>query len=105
MQSGRNQQALDLLEEMAREHPGKQTLHSRLADAYRAAGRTMDAIAQYDALGEIQLDAGQAEAATRTIKTILSLDPPDSEGYQGTAAQPGSRPLTARLRRNSPCPT
>jgi tetratricopeptide (TPR) repeat protein len=82
VQSGRNQQALDLLEEMAREHPGKQTLHSRLADAYRAAGRTMDAIAQYDALGEIQLDAGQAEAAARTIKTILSLDPPDSEGYQ-----------------------
>ena len=82
VQSGRNQEALDLLEEMAREHPGKQALHSRLADAYRAAGRTMDAIAQYDALGEIQLDAGQAEAAARTIKTILSLDPPDSEGYQ-----------------------
>lgn len=82
VESGRNQQALDFLEEMAREHPGKQTLHTRLADAYRAAGRKADAIAQYDALGEIQLDAGQAEAAARTIQTILSLDPPDSEGYR-----------------------
>ncbi len=82
VESGRNQPALDLLEEMAREHPGKQTLHTRLADAYRAAGRKADAIAQYDALGEIQLDAGQAEAAARTIQTILSLDPPDSEGYR-----------------------
>ncbi len=82
VQAGRNQEALDLLEEMAREHPGKQALHTRLADAYRAAGRKMDAIAQYDALGEIQLDAGQAEAAARTIQTILSMDPPDSEGYR-----------------------
>jgi tetratricopeptide (TPR) repeat protein len=82
VQAGRNQDALDMLEEMAREHPGKQTLHTRLADAYRAAGRKADAIAQYDALGEIQLDAGQAEAAARTIQTILSLDPPDSEGYR-----------------------
>ncbi len=81
VQSGRSSDALDLLEEMAREHPGKQALHSRLADAYRAAGRKADAIAQYDALGEIQLDAGQAEAAARTIQTIISLDPPDAEGY------------------------
>jgi tetratricopeptide (TPR) repeat protein len=81
VQANRSSDALDLLEEMAREHPGKQALHSRLADAYRAAGRKADAIAQYDALGEIQLDAGQAEAAARTIQTILSLDPPDAEGY------------------------
>jgi tetratricopeptide (TPR) repeat protein len=81
VEANRSSDALDLLEEMAREHPGKQALHSRLADAYRAAGRKADAIAQYDALGEIQLDAGQAEAAARTIQTILSLDPPDAEGY------------------------
>jgi tetratricopeptide (TPR) repeat protein len=81
VQSNRSSDALDLLEEMAREHPGKQALHSRLANAYRAAGRKADAIAQYDALGEIQLDAGQVEAAARTIETILSLDPPDAEGY------------------------
>lgn len=81
VQANRSSDALDLLEETAREHPGKQALHSRLADAYRAAGRKADAIAQYDALGEIQLDAGQAEAAARTIQTILSLDPPDAEGY------------------------
>lgn len=82
VQSGRSADALNLLEEMAREHPGKQALHARLADAYRAAGRKADAIAQYDALGEIQLDAGQVENARRTIQTILSLDPPGAEGYR-----------------------
>jgi predicted TPR repeat methyltransferase len=67
---------------MAREHPGKQALHARLAEAYRAAGRKADAIAQYDALGEIQLDSGSVTEAIRTIRTILDLNPPDKQGYQ-----------------------
>ena len=80
--SGRGQEALSLLEELAREHPGKQALHSRLAEAYKAAGRKADAIAQYDALGEIQLDAGQLQDAIHSIESIIALDPPDVEGYQ-----------------------
>jgi len=57
-------------------------LHSRLAEAYRAAGRKADAIAQYDALGEIQLDAGHVQDAIKAIQTIIDLGPPDLEGYQ-----------------------
>ncbi len=82
VQDGRGKEALTLLEELAREYPGKQVLHSRLAEAYRAAGRTADAIAQYDALGEIQLDAGQMEDAIRTIQTIIELNPPNLGGYE-----------------------
>ncbi|MCK5053567.1 MAG: tetratricopeptide repeat protein, partial [Anaerolineales bacterium] len=81
VQSNHALEALTLLEDLAREYPGKQALHSRLAEAYRAAGRTADAIAQYDALGEIQLDAGQTEDAITTIQTIVDLDPPNIEGY------------------------
>ncbi|MEK7682520.1 MAG: tetratricopeptide repeat protein [Chloroflexota bacterium] len=81
VESGRGPEALNLLEEMAREHPGKQSLHARLAEAYKAAGRIADAIAQYDALGEIQLDAGQTEDAIRSIQAIVDLNPPDIEGY------------------------
>jgi tetratricopeptide (TPR) repeat protein len=82
VQTGRSSDALSKLEELAREYPGKQALHARLAEAYRAAGRTADAIAQYDALGEIQLDAGRVQDAIRTIQTIVDLDPPDVEGYR-----------------------
>jgi len=82
VETDRSHEALNLLEELAREHPGKQTLHARLAEAYRAAGRTADAIAQYDALGEIQLDAGQTKEAITTIQTIIKLGPPDIEGYR-----------------------
>ncbi len=79
--AGQASEALTLLEDLAREYPGKQALHARLAEAYRAAGRIADAIAQYDALGEIQLDAGQSEDAIKTIETILGLEPPNIEGY------------------------
>jgi tetratricopeptide (TPR) repeat protein len=82
VEAGRGQEALGLLEDLTREHPGKQALHSRLAEAYRLAGRKADAIAQYDALGEIQLDAGRIQDAIRTIQTIVNLDPPDLEGYE-----------------------
>lgn len=82
VEAGRGAEALNLLEEMAREHPGKQALHARLAEAYKAAGRTADAIAQYDALGEIQLDAGLKADAIRSIQAIIELNPPDLEGYQ-----------------------
>jgi tetratricopeptide (TPR) repeat protein len=81
VESGRGPEALNLLEEMAREHPGKQSLHARLAEAYKAAGRTADAISQYDALGEVQLDAGQNEDAIRSIQAIIDLNPPDVEDY------------------------
>ena len=84
--AGQGSQALELIEELAREHPGKQSLHARLADAYRAAGRKADAIAQYDALGELQVDGGQTESAIKTIQTIIDLGPPDLSGYQDLLA-------------------
>jgi tetratricopeptide (TPR) repeat protein len=80
--NNRGAEILPMLEEWTREYPGKQVLHSRLAEAYKAVGRKADAIAQYDALGEIQLDAGQVREAIRTIKTILAMNPPDTEGYK-----------------------
>jgi len=82
VEENRGSEALTLLEEMAREHPGKTALHRRLADSYRAANRIADAIAQYDALGEILLDAGNLPEAIRSIETIIELNPPDIEGYQ-----------------------
>jgi tetratricopeptide (TPR) repeat protein len=78
----RGDRIVELLEDLAREYPGRQVLHRRLAEAYKAVGRKADAIAQYDALGEIQLDAGQVREAIRTIHTIIDLEPPDVEGYR-----------------------
>jgi tetratricopeptide (TPR) repeat protein len=78
----RSEEILPTLETMAREYPGKQTIHAHLAEAYKAVGRKADAIAQYDALGEIQLDAGQVAEAANTIQTIIDLKPPGIDGYR-----------------------
>jgi tetratricopeptide (TPR) repeat protein len=79
---GEGVKALGILEQMVRDHPGKQAFHARLAEAYRAAGRKSEAIAQFDVLGELQLDAGQIKEAIQTIKLIVTLDPPDVAGYR-----------------------
>ena len=82
VQHDRGQNALTFIEDLAREHSGKSILHERLAEAYLAAGRKADAIAQFDALGEILLDAGRNGEAIRIIERIITLQPPDIEGYQ-----------------------
>ena len=73
---------LPMLEDLAREYPGRQAVHARLAEAYKAVGRKADAIAQYDALGEILLDAGDVKEAAKAIMTIIDLEPPDLDGYR-----------------------
>jgi Flp pilus assembly protein TadD len=57
-------------------------LRQRLAEVYRQQERIPDAIAQLDALGELQLEAGDQSSATRTIRRIVSLNPPDVDDYR-----------------------
>ena len=71
-----------MLEDLARQYPGRQAVNARLAEAYKAVGRKADAIAQYDALGEILLDAGDVKEAAKTIMRIINLEPPDLDGYR-----------------------
>jgi tetratricopeptide (TPR) repeat protein len=81
-QEKRGSQIISRLEDLTREHPGRVALHERLAKAYLAAGRKAEAISQFDALGELQIDAGQTEKAIDTIKRIIALQPPEVGGYR-----------------------
>ncbi|HEY70586.1 MAG TPA: tetratricopeptide repeat protein [Anaerolineae bacterium] len=81
VKSGKGNQALEVLEQLVRDFPGKQSLHARLGEAYRVAGRKADAITQFDTLGDIQLDADQIQEAIQTIRIIVEMGPPDVEGY------------------------
>lgn len=71
-----------ILEEQVRLRPTEIPLRQRLAEVYRQQGRTQEAITQMDALGELQLDAGRLDDATATIRKIVSMNPPDIQGYQ-----------------------
>ncbi len=71
------QRIIQLLEELVRLYPSDTGLRSRLASIYRQLGRNTEAIAQLDALGELQLEAGLHKDAANTIRLILSLNPTD----------------------------
>ena len=80
--SDRGTEILPMLEDLTREYPGMVPIHERMAEAYRAVGRKADAIAQYEALGDILLDAGKTQDAADAYRIIIELDPPDIEAYR-----------------------
>lgn len=71
-----------LLEELVRSYPNDFGLRDRLAKLYQQLGRKIEAIAQLDALGELQLEAGQNSEARNTIKRIIALQPDNVDDYR-----------------------
>ncbi|PJF35122.1 MAG: hypothetical protein CUN49_12155 [Candidatus Thermofonsia Clade 1 bacterium] len=88
-QSRRGHLILSTLESMVEARPAEMGLRSRLAAVYQQLKRIPEAIAQLDALGELQLDAGLIQEACATIKQIISLRPPNVEQYQALLSQMG----------------
>lgn len=80
----RNQSAriLELLQELSGGYPDNMQLRQHLAVAYVQNDMREKAIAEYDALGEMQLERGMHHDAANTIQTILDLSPSDPEGYR-----------------------
>lgn len=76
-----------ILEEFVRTNAQEPALRSRLASIYRKLGRVREAIEQLDALGEIQLDAGQNREAANTIRQIIALGPERVEDYKRLLSQ------------------
>jgi len=79
--SGHTDRIVRTLEEQVRRHPDEASLRQRLADVYLQQKRLTEAIAQMDALGELYLDSGRKTDAIDTIRKIISLNPPDVDGY------------------------
>ncbi|NDJ36531.1 MAG: tetratricopeptide repeat protein [Chloroflexi bacterium] len=90
---GQPQRILPILEEQVRKHSGQIQLRLRLAQVYIRQNRTSDAIVQLNEIGDMQIEAGQYEAATQTIKRIISLNPPDTEQYRQLLSQLESNSL------------
>lgn len=94
LQEGQVDQAITFLEESVRQRSDETGLRTRLARFYQERGRKVEAITQLDAVGEIQLKAGQSTEAAATVRAILALDPPPgaAEGYRQLLTQLEGRP-------------
>jgi tetratricopeptide (TPR) repeat protein len=85
--AGKSEQVLTVLQEAVQTRPEEMRLRARLAAAFARQGMASEAIAEYDALGEMQLEAGLREEAAQTIQIIIGLEPDDIEGYRSLYSQ------------------
>lgn len=79
--------ALELLKELVSIYTDDMALRQRLAVAYVQNGLKREAIKEYDALGEMQLENGLRSQAMQTIQAIINLGPDDPEGYRRLLGQ------------------
>ena len=82
MRSGQGIKVFAILEELLELHPADADVADRLVRLYLRQEREREALDVLDSLGEAQLDAGQSEAAIKTIERILSMNPPNASSYQ-----------------------
>ena len=82
VRAGRSNKVMGILEDMIHRQPADANLVERLYKLYLQQDRKADALKALDALGEAQLEEGNAEGARLTIGKILSLDPPNAESYK-----------------------
>ncbi|MEW5956353.1 MAG: tetratricopeptide repeat protein, partial [Chloroflexota bacterium] len=81
-QQRQGQKLLELLKELVVNYPENVMLRQRLAVIYSRSNLKKQAIAEYDALGEMQMEKGLWDEAVQTIQRILELGPEDAEGYR-----------------------
>lgn len=73
---------VEILKDFSGNRPEDMALRQRLAVAYVQNGLNKEAITEYDALGEMQLEQGLRDQAIQTIQAIVHLGPEDIEGYR-----------------------
>jgi tetratricopeptide (TPR) repeat protein len=86
-QPGGAARATAIVEELLGNRPDDPALMVRLARLYQDQGRKGNAIAQYDRLGELYLNAGEKTEAIKAIQTLLALGPDNAAEYQQLLAQ------------------
>ena len=82
VRSGQGIRVFAILEDLMELRPTDADIADRLSRLYLRQGRKQEALELLDGLGEAQLDAGENQAAIKTIEGILALDPPNADSYK-----------------------
>jgi len=72
---------------MGETYPQQPLVLRQLAEVYRLAGRTEDAIRKLDAAGDMFLQAGNRAASIEVVMAILAMNPPNASEYQQVLAR------------------
>jgi tetratricopeptide (TPR) repeat protein len=79
--------ALAVLRDAVQMRPEEGPLRFRLAHACLSQGEKEEAVAELDALGDLQLRAGRAQQAIETIRSIIKINPSNVESYRQLLSQ------------------
>lgn len=78
----KGEHAIIFLEDLVKDHEDQPLLKRALAAQLHQAGRTEEAVAHLDALGESLIQAGNKMAAMEVINQIVLMAPPNAEDYR-----------------------
>ncbi|HNT77168.1 MAG TPA: tetratricopeptide repeat protein [Anaerolineae bacterium] len=81
LEKQRVDKVLAILEDLMSSEPDNPPLRARAAQLYLNMGNRDKALEHLDILGDLQLEAGQKDAASKTIEAILALNPPNRQDY------------------------
>jgi tetratricopeptide (TPR) repeat protein len=79
--SGKDQSILAYLEKLVDEYPDRAFIRRKKAELHLKTGQTEEAIQEFDALGELLLEAGDTEGALKAVEAILDLNPANKDDY------------------------
>jgi Flp pilus assembly protein TadD len=78
---------ITFLESLIRDHEDQPLLKRTLAAQLHRAGRTQEAIAILDVLGEDLVQKGNKESAMEVINQIVLMNPPNAQDYRALLEQ------------------
>lgn len=85
--NGKGQDAIPFLEGLIAEHSDQLVLQRALADELHKAGRTAEAIAKLDAVGDRLMENNDNAGVIDVVNRILSMNPPNADEYRSLLAQ------------------
>jgi tetratricopeptide (TPR) repeat protein len=80
--NSRGQETIPFIEKLIEEHGDQVVLHRALADELHKAGRTTEAIAELDAVGDKLMENNDKAGVVEVVNRILSMNPPNADEYR-----------------------
>jgi tetratricopeptide (TPR) repeat protein len=87
------EKAIAILQNAVQMWPEEEAVRFRLAQAHLSRGNKEEAVAELDALGDLQLKAGHTDRAIETIRSIIKINPPNVDSYRQLLSQIGGQRL------------
>jgi tetratricopeptide (TPR) repeat protein len=86
-ETGKREDAILFCETLIEEQGGQVFIRKILAEMYRKSGRTTEAIAQLDAIGDTLMASGDTQSVIEVVNQILMMNPPNAEEYREVLRQ------------------